>query len=322
MATRNLTDAFVLMRNNALQTKHIYAEQNLSDRMALVEMGGPDNFEMNGTNLGNSAPPLWIDALEETQYILSRLRVKIEALLDLHSKQLTRPTLDDTPQEERQIDQLTREIGRAFSTGYRQVQTIKNASQHETRPAERRLAMSAVMALSSALQDMAIRYRTAQNHYLQQVNSREERNRKFFEDEQTPVLNGSMDLWLAESSQTDTNFWQEGQQKQESVLLNFDEAEENIRQALEREQEVGHIVHSISELNHIFKDLANMVQDQGTVLDRIDYNIEQTQVQVYEGYQQLKKADSYQRTNRKMYCILILAGAIIIISFFFVVLKT
>lgn len=27
MATRNLTEAFVLMRNNALQTKHIYAEQ-------------------------------------------------------------------------------------------------------------------------------------------------------------------------------------------------------------------------------------------------------------------------------------------------------
>lgn len=87
------------------------------------------------------------------------------------------------------------------------------------------------------------------------MNSREERNRKFFEDEQTPVLNGSMDLWLAESSQNDVNssFWQEGQQKQESILLNFDEAEDNIRQALEREQEVGHIVHSISELNHIFK---------------------------------------------------------------------
>jgi hypothetical protein len=27
MATRNLTEAFIIMRNNALQTKHIYAEQ-------------------------------------------------------------------------------------------------------------------------------------------------------------------------------------------------------------------------------------------------------------------------------------------------------
>lgn len=65
-----------------------------------------------------------------------------------------------------------------------------------------------------------------------------------------------------------------------------------------------------------------MVQDQGTVLDRIDYNIEQTQVQVSEGYKQLKKADSYQRANRKLYCIVILAAAIILLCFLFLLLKT
>lgn len=69
-------------------------------------------------------------------------------------------------QEERQMEQLTREIGRAFSNGYRQVQTIKSAGRHETKPAERRLAASAVIALSSALQELGLRYRTAQNHYL------------------------------------------------------------------------------------------------------------------------------------------------------------
>lgn len=65
-----------------------------------------------------------------------------------------------------------------------------------------------------------------------------------------------------------------------------------------------------------------MVQDQGTVLDRIDYNIEQTQVQVSEGYKQLKKADAYQRANRKMYCIVVLASAIILLSFLLIVFKT
>jgi len=65
-----------------------------------------------------------------------------------------------------------------------------------------------------------------------------------------------------------------------------------------------------------------MVQDQGTILDRIDYNIEQTQVQVQEGYKQLKKADSYQKTNKKLYCIVILAAAIILLSFLFVIFKT
>lgn len=70
------------------------------------------------------------------------------------------------------------------------------------------------------------------------------------------------------------------------------------------------------------QDLANMVQDQGTVLDRIDYNVEQTQVQVQEGYRHLKKADAYQRANRKLYCILILAVAIIFVSFLIIVFKT
>lgn len=70
------------------------------------------------------------------------------------------------------------------------------------------------------------------------------------------------------------------------------------------------------------QDLATMVQEQGTILDRIDYNIEQTQIQVQEGYKQLKKTDSYQRANKKLYCIVVLAGAIILVSFLFVVFKT
>lgn len=72
----------------------------------------------------------------------------------------------------------------------------------------------------------------------------------------------------------------------------------------------------------IIQDLAVMVEDQGTILDRIDYNIEQTQVQVYEGYKQLKKADSYQKANKKLYCIVVLAAAIILLSFLFIIFKT
>lgn len=67
------------------------------------------------------------------------------------------------------MEKLTREIGRAFSNGYRQVQTIKTAARHETRAAERQLGMSAVLALSSALQDLSILYRTAQSNYLQRA---------------------------------------------------------------------------------------------------------------------------------------------------------
>lgn len=74
--------------------------QSLTDHVALVESdsGGSDNVELKGVCTDSGAPPVWADALEETQYVLSRLRVKIDSLIELHSKQLTRPTLDDTSQ--------------------------------------------------------------------------------------------------------------------------------------------------------------------------------------------------------------------------------
>lgn len=97
--------------------------------------------------------------------------------------------------------------------------------------------------------------------------------------------------------------------------------EDNTKLAMHREQEVNKIVKSIVDLNDVFKDLSQMVQDQGTVLDRIDYNIEQTQFSVFEGYKQLKKADAYHRKNRKMHCIFFLGSTIIILLLLLVIVK-
>nr|XP_029710160.1 syntaxin-16-like [Aedes albopictus] len=89
----------------------------------------------------------------------------------------------------------------------------------------------------------------------------------------------------------------------------------NTKMIKNREQEVSKIVNSIDDLNVVFKDMSQIVQEQGTILDRIDYNIESTQTKIFEGYKQLQKADKYQRKNKRIYCILILASLIIFIIF-------
>ena len=45
--------------------------------------------------------------------------------------------------------------------------------------------------------------------------------------------------------------------------------------AAERDREVRGILQSINDLAQIMKDLSVLVIDQGTIVDRIDYNMEQ-----------------------------------------------
>lgn len=192
---------------------------------------------------------------------------------------------------------------------------------------EQRLTKNVVTYLLMELQDVTYRFRTRQSTYLRELSSREARSNVFFEtpDFTTIDLNddsnfmkattsmpstalGQTDYFDQTDEQIDEYFQQSisssGRMTQQQLLL-FEE--ENSKMAEHREHEVIKIVKSISDLHDIFKDLGQMVQEQGTVLDRIDFNVEQTQTRITEGYKQLAKAEMYQRKNRKMHCILILA---------------
>ena len=61
---------------------------------------------------------------------------------------------------------------------------------------------------------------------------------------------------------------------------------------------------------------------QGSIIDRIDHNIENTQIKVEEGLKQLKKAERYQKKDRKMHCIVILAVIVMILLFVLIITKT
>lgn len=55
---------------------------------------------------------------------------------------------------------------------------------------------------------------------------------------------------------------------------------------------------SVNELAQIMKDLSSLVIDQGTIVDRIDYNIQSVSASVEEGLKQLQKVCSFSRIHR------------------------
>lgn len=90
----------------------------------------------------------------------------------------------------------------------------------------------------------------------------------------------------------------------------------------ERDEEITRIAKSIEELAQIFKELAVLVIDQGTILDRIDYNMEQAVEHAREGISQLEKAEETQKSARSFKCIIVLVILIAIMLILFILKHT
>lgn len=106
----------------------------------------------------------------------------------------------------------------------------------------------------------------------------------------------------------------------------FDERQQQLLQdnaqfVSEREREIIGICQSISELADIFRELNTLIIDQGTILDNIAYNVEQTQYHVEESVKELVKAEKLQKCSRKMMCILVIVILLIFLVFLLIFLK-
>lgn len=312
MATRSLTEIFILMRNNALQSRNIFSEQQADDRMALVSSVNID-LESGSVNTRSARlPPEWIDGVEEVQYELTRIKQKMKELVSLHDKHLTRPTLDDNVDEEHAIEIQTQEITQMFSHCQRLIQQITARSRRGT-DQEVKLSQNIIMSLIRSVQELSNNFRRSQSSYLNKMRSREERS-QFFDTNIGPgsaLLAEESDLFVNDSS------YDKGFTSAQMQLV-----DDNTVIVQQREKEISHIVRSIQDLNEIFKDLSTMIVDQGTILDRIDYNIEHASVQVEKGLQQLQKAEKYQKKNRKMYIICVLALLIVILIIILIAVKS
>ncbi|XP_045300064.1 syntaxin-16 isoform X4 [Leopardus geoffroyi] len=316
MATRRLTDAFLLLRNNSIQNRQLLAEQVSSyttssplhsrsiaaeldeladDRMALVSGISLDPEAAIGVT--KRSPPKWVDGVDEIQYDVGRIKQKMKELASLHDQHLNRPTLDDSSEQEHAIEITAQEITQLFHRCQRAVQALPGRARKARSDQEERLLRNVVASLAQALQELSASFRRAQSGYLRRMKNREERSQHFF-DTAVPLMDDGDDNTLYDRGFTDDQL----------VLV-----EQNTLMVEEREREIRQIVQSISDLNEIFRDLGAMIVEQGTVLDRIDYNVEQSCIKTKDGLKQLHKAEQYQKKNRKMLVILILFVVIIVL---------
>lgn len=97
------------------------------------------------------------------------------------------------------------------------------------------------------------------------------------------------------------------QTEAEAAELEYHESLIAARQAEIREIESG-----VQELNDIFRDLGNIVHEQGAMIDNIEFNINSVADNSHAAHSELTHAHEYQRkAGRRAACLLLIVGFVV-----------
>ncbi|KIW95869.1 uncharacterized protein Z519_02934 [Cladophialophora bantiana CBS 173.52] len=288
-------------------TSNGYADQGSEETRGLMSVGAYDN-DGDAVIEMDLLPPRWIDVQDEVGDILKDITLKAAKLDKLHSKHVL-PGFDDESvklQEEREIEILTTEITRGFQECQKAIKRIESMVKEarETgnlQKGDEIMAKNIQVALASRVQEVSATFRKKQSNYLNKL-----RQLGGFESPigrsptPIPIQNPYSDPALLESD-ADKRLGQSALQQTAQKRLHRHDAA-----IAQREQEINDIAKGIIELADIFRDLQAMVIDQGTMLDRIDYNVERMATDVKGAEKELIVATNYQRRNTKRKILLLL----------------
>lgn len=266
-------------------------------------------------------PPSWLDISDEVDDTLSEIKKKISHLDSLHKKNAL-PGFDDRSAEEKEIEQLTYTITQQLHSCQNIMKRFESMTKDVTRPAEMKMAANMKISLATKIQEMSTSFRKMQSNYLKSL-----RNEAFpanigdnpysgssGRDSPSPFggSSGNYNYDPVMEDELDVSFSQNTLKQSSQLATSQDE---NFQQ---REQEITNIAQGILELAEIFKDLQTMVIDQGTLLDRIDYNIETMYTNVKQADKELNQATHYQKRTQK--CKIILLLTLIVVGLLIVLL--
>lgn len=248
----------------------------------------------------HSLPPRWVDTVEDVKALIRRIETKIERLHGLHQNRLlVRFDRDKENSQEREIEAVTSSIRSLFKQGEAKLKLIALADGSERRPCDgdEKVRENIQSQLARTLQSLTMSLSKSQKEYKVRLEAQKSG---------VSELDGLLgpDPELGKSS-----IAVDGLTDEQLVLLEVQESAVE-----ERDQEIRKISQSINELSTIFKELAVLVIDQGTILDRIDYNMETVVEQTQRGVKELEKAATYSKSNRPIKCIAVLVVLILILS--------
>jgi syntaxin 16 len=259
----------------------------------------------------------YIESYKEVNNILDDLIVNFASLKNLQQERI-KPKFNDEEIENKKID---REIKKLilkmmekikFCEALTKMENIKNNINNKIsyeNNLEEKVKKNIKMYLIGRIQNFINEFRRNEQKYMNYIKEMKGADNEYY------INNNNNDNDLNESFSSLDD--EKENLNKDFLLTQEDDLQFQIKK---RDEDINVLANSINELSGIFKDLQNVVQEQGTILDRIDYNIEVSYENSQRGLKHIKKADEHQNQSCFRNLILLLFG-IIFVETIMIILK-
>lgn len=291
MVERNLTNKFIKLRSESNKLSPIILNQDTVYDALDLELLKNENSS-NYHDFKENVQPGWLSEIQQIDKNIKTIQEKISEFKILNSKRLKVTFNNDEKKQEREIDFITNEITSIFKQSENILNKFANKWKDKNiSQTERKICNNIQIAMAKKLQNLSLSFQASQKEYLKKL--QEQKN--ICGDDSFKFLNEQKSM-NDDLKKIDSGFGVVEMQ----ILQNTESIID------EREQEIIKIAKSIEELAVIFKELHVFVIDQGTILDRIDYNMDHAIENMQEGRKQLQVAEKHQKSAMSFRCIIVM----------------
>lgn len=256
------------------------------------EEGGDDGFTNKACN--DAFMDHFFEQIENIRRMVDKIAMNVEKVKKIHSAILASPQTDDKMKEE--LETLMTEIKNTAKNVQEKLKVIEQgiAIQEQIKKfsADLRIRQTQHATLSRKFVDVMNDYNSCQVEYRDRCKARIQRQ---LEIAGRTTTDEELERML--ESDNPAIFTQE-------IITETQQAKQSLKEIEDRHNDIIKLENSIRELKDMFFDMACLIEQQGEMIDRIEYNVEKSIDYVETAKTDTKKAVKYQSKARRKIIIL------------------
>ncbi|KAI9560001.1 syntaxin isoform X1 [Daphnia magna] len=242
--------------------------------------------------------------VNEIRENIDKIQANVEEVKKKHSAILSAPQTDEKVKQE--LEDLMADIKKTANKVRSKLKVIEQNIEHEEQTnkssADLRIRKTQHSTLSRKFVEVMTEYNRTQTDYRERCKGRIQRQ---LEITGRTTTNEELEEMLEQGNPAVFT---------QGIIMETQQARQTLADIEARHADIMKLENSIRELHDMFMDMAMLVENQGEMIDRIEYNVEHAVDYVQTATQDTKKALKYQsKARRKKIFIIICVSVTLVI---------